>query len=200
MAEPVLTVSKLDAFYGDIHVLRDVSLSAQPGEVLCILGRNGAGKSTLMKSIMGLMPKITGTIQMQDRNLLDLPVPAADRDLQLHRECLRGGRPARHDRQRAPGALVDRDGRHLDVDALRDADLPRGFAFHSRLHLRGGGGPPGVEVAPVLVDHRPHGPALPHAGGAVSGYRELQNVRSSGATDRRRAWLHDRADLDQPQA
>ena len=74
--------------------------------------------------------------------LLDPAVPAADRAVQLsdrllHRRCAEF---VHHDRKRRPGALDDRAGQHLDVDALRDADLPGRAALHSRLHLRGGRG------------------------------------------------------------
>ena len=65
------------------------------------------------------------------------------------------------------GALGHRPRRHLDVDALRHADLPRRPALDPRLHLRGGRGRPRLAVAAVLVDHPADGAALPHAGGAV---------------------------------
>ena len=59
--------------------------------------------------------------------------------------------------ERRAGAVDDRAGRHLDVDALRDADLPCRAALDSRLHLRGGRGRPRVAVAAVLVDHAADG-------------------------------------------
>ena len=79
--------------------------------------------------------------------------------------------------QRVAGAVGDRHRRHLDVDALRDADLPRRAALDPRLHLRGGGGRPRLQLAAVLVDHAADGAALHHAGGAVPRHRELQDVR-----------------------
>ncbi|WP_144299385.1 ABC transporter ATP-binding protein [Elioraea rosea] len=51
----MLSVSRLNAFYGRAHILHDVSLEAASGEVLVLLGRNGAGKSTTMKSIIGIV-------------------------------------------------------------------------------------------------------------------------------------------------
>lgn len=54
MADPILNVSDLDAFYGDFQALYGVNLQIASGEVLAIIGANGAGKSTLMRSISGL--------------------------------------------------------------------------------------------------------------------------------------------------
>ncbi len=65
------------------------------------------------------------------------------------------------------GALGDRDGRYLDVDALRHADLSRRAALDSRLHLRGGRGRSRLAVAPVLEHHAAAGAAVPDAGRAV---------------------------------
>ena len=55
MATEALTISDLDTYYGDSHVLHGVSFSLQPGRLLGLLGRNGAGKSTCMSTIMGFL-------------------------------------------------------------------------------------------------------------------------------------------------
>src|SRR5215467_6596742 len=55
MPEPLLDVRALDAFYGDFQALFGVSLRAQPGEVIAVIGANGAGKSTLLKCIAGVI-------------------------------------------------------------------------------------------------------------------------------------------------
>ncbi|MEP1209314.1 MAG: ABC transporter ATP-binding protein [Rhizobiaceae bacterium] len=55
MAEINLTVSKLDAHYGDFQALFGVDFTVGEGEVVAVIGSNGAGKSTLMRSISGLM-------------------------------------------------------------------------------------------------------------------------------------------------
>lgn len=62
----MLRVTSLNAFYGRAHILRDVSLTADAGEVLVLLGRNGAGKSTTMKSIIGLVRPAPGSSVMFD--------------------------------------------------------------------------------------------------------------------------------------
>ena len=71
------------------------------------------------------------------RELLALPLPAADRALQLRRSFFTGAAAVvvRDARRRDAGALGDHHRRYLDVDALRDADLPRRPALDPRLHL-----------------------------------------------------------------
>jgi branched-chain amino acid transport system ATP-binding protein len=69
----MLEVRTIDAFYGEVQVLRGLSLEARPGEVLCLLGRNGAGKTTLLKAIMGLVRARTGSIALDGRDLSALP-------------------------------------------------------------------------------------------------------------------------------
>jgi len=55
MPEPLLTVDRLDAFYGDFQALFSVSMTVAAGEIAAVIGANGAGKSTLLASIAGLM-------------------------------------------------------------------------------------------------------------------------------------------------
>lgn len=62
MSAPLLSVRRLNAWYGRAHVLFDVDLEVGEGEVVALMGRNGAGKSTTMKSIMGLIGARTGEI------------------------------------------------------------------------------------------------------------------------------------------
>ena len=60
----MLEVSSINQYYGGSHILRDVSLRANAGQVTVVLGRNGVGKSTLLKSIMGLVPIQSGCITL----------------------------------------------------------------------------------------------------------------------------------------
>ena len=64
MATEALTISDLDTYYGDSHVLHGVSFSLQPGRLLGLLGRNGAGKSTCMSTIMGFLKPRRGSISL----------------------------------------------------------------------------------------------------------------------------------------
>ena len=58
----MLTLDRIDVFYGSVQVLRAVSLTVAPGEVVALLGRNGAGKTTTLRSIMGLSRPGAGSI------------------------------------------------------------------------------------------------------------------------------------------
>ena len=69
----MLEVSGLDAYYGRAHILADVALTVERGEVVVLLGRNGAGKSTTLKSIMGLVRPAAGRVLFQGRAMTGLP-------------------------------------------------------------------------------------------------------------------------------
>lgn len=69
----MLEVRNIDAGYGAAQILRGVSLSVSPGEILCLLGRNGAGKTTTMKAIMGLLRLTGGSIVLDGEEISHLP-------------------------------------------------------------------------------------------------------------------------------
>jgi urea transport system ATP-binding protein len=60
----MLKLKNINQYYGGSHILRDVSLQATLGKVTVVLGRNGVGKTTLLKSLMGLVPIKTGSIEL----------------------------------------------------------------------------------------------------------------------------------------
>ena len=68
-APPLLAVERLETFYGESHVLKNVSLAVAPGETVALLGRNGAGKTTTLKSIVGWVAPRSGSIRLAGEEL-----------------------------------------------------------------------------------------------------------------------------------
>jgi branched-chain amino acid transport system ATP-binding protein len=64
-----LSVANLQAGYGDVQVLWDISLDVGAGELVCIVGSNGAGKTTLMRCLSGLVTPTAGRIEVGDKDL-----------------------------------------------------------------------------------------------------------------------------------
>ena len=70
----ILEVKYLNAWYGRLQALWDVSVSVESGSCIALIGSNGAGKSTFLRSIAGLMKTTKGAINYQDENILGMPV------------------------------------------------------------------------------------------------------------------------------
>ena len=64
----MISIEKLNQFYGESHTLWDLNIEANKGDCLAIMGRNGVGKTTLVESIMGLIPVESGKILFQNEN------------------------------------------------------------------------------------------------------------------------------------
>ncbi len=72
-AAPALSISGLNAWYGESHVLHGIDLEVRQGEVVTLLGRNGAGRSTTMRAILGLVGRRAGRIEVFGHNVMALP-------------------------------------------------------------------------------------------------------------------------------
>ena len=68
-----LEISNLHAWYGESHILHNVNLQVQAGEVVTLLGRNGAGRSTTLRAIMGLIGARKGSIKVNGAEAIGLP-------------------------------------------------------------------------------------------------------------------------------
>ncbi len=68
-----LEISNLQAWYGESHILHNVDISVQPGEVVTLLGRNGAGRTTTLRAIMGLTGARKGSIKVNGVEAIELP-------------------------------------------------------------------------------------------------------------------------------
>ncbi|WP_339631891.1 ABC transporter ATP-binding protein [uncultured Sneathiella sp.] len=70
MSESYLEISGVQAGYGDVRVLWDVSVSVNKGEIACIVGSNGAGKTTLLNTISGIVKATAGSIKLDGQELV----------------------------------------------------------------------------------------------------------------------------------
>ncbi|WP_382327930.1 ABC transporter ATP-binding protein [Hydrogenophaga sp. UC242_50] len=93
----MLEVTQLNAWYGSSHVLQGVSLEVGQGELVCLIGRNGAGKTTTVKSICGLMQKVSGSVKFDGAELLAVPA---------HRRFAMGLAYVPEERRIVPGLTV----------------------------------------------------------------------------------------------
>lgn len=65
----MLSIKNINQYYGQSHILWDLSLELRPGTCGCLIGRNGVGKTTLLKCITGLLPVRDGAIQLNGYNI-----------------------------------------------------------------------------------------------------------------------------------
>jgi len=75
-SQPVVVLDKVNKWFGPLHVLRDIDLVVDPGEVVVVIGPSGSGKSTLCRCINRLEPIDTGTIRVEG-----IPLPEEGREL-----------------------------------------------------------------------------------------------------------------------
>jgi len=73
MADELLRVTDLHAFYGESHVLHGLDCHVDRGEVVTLLGRNGAGRTTTLKALLGLVSCRTGSVMINGREAINLP-------------------------------------------------------------------------------------------------------------------------------
>ena len=64
-----LVLENINAYYGESHILRNVSFTIEPGEVVCLMGRNGVGKTTTLKTLTGLLPILSGKILFSGQDI-----------------------------------------------------------------------------------------------------------------------------------
>jgi branched-chain amino acid transport system ATP-binding protein len=69
IAGPMLSVERMNAWYGAAQILYDLNFEVGRGEVVALMGRNGAGKSTTMKALMGLIAKRNGLVRFNGRDI-----------------------------------------------------------------------------------------------------------------------------------
>ena len=142
-----LEIRALNTYYGESHILRDVDLTVNSGEMVCLIGRNGVGKTTLLKSIIGLLKPRSGQINFAE-------------------QCL--DRQPPHQRARAGVSYVPQ-GREIIPQLTVEENLllglearPGGMGRQKRID------PFVYELFPILRDF------LPRKGGDLSGGQQQQ--------------------------
>ncbi len=85
----MLKLENVNAYYGESHILRNVSFAVEPGQVVCLMGRNGVGKTTTLKAITGLLPARSGLILFDGA---DITHESADRRARRGLACVPQGR------------------------------------------------------------------------------------------------------------
>lgn len=68
----MLKVENIHTCYGSSHVLQGISLEVGEGDLVCLLGRNGAGKTTTLKSIMGIVPPVRGSVEYKEKLIVGM--------------------------------------------------------------------------------------------------------------------------------
>lgn len=68
---PLLALRDVNTYYGQIHILQDISIEIGPGELVCLLGGNASGKSTTLKTILGIVEPRSGTVEFDGEDVTD---------------------------------------------------------------------------------------------------------------------------------
>jgi branched-chain amino acid transport system ATP-binding protein len=127
----MLTIERINVFYGAIHALRDVSITVNAGEVVTLIGSNGAGKSTTLRAITGLVTPRQGRVIFEGQDVTGVPA---------HQLVARGISMAPEGRGIFANLTVLENlemGAYLVRDRARmRQDLDRGFAMFPRLQER----------------------------------------------------------------
>jgi ABC-type Mn2+/Zn2+ transport system ATPase subunit len=119
VSDAAVTVEQLAAGYGNVPVLEHVSLEAQPGQSVCVLGPNGGGKTTLFRVLLGELEATSGRVELSgrpaymaqtERTRLDFPVTALDVTLMGTLAAGRWWLPPRRSEHEAAAAALDRVG------------------------------------------------------------------------------------------
>jgi branched-chain amino acid transport system ATP-binding protein len=125
----LLEVSGLNSYYGDSHILFDVSLRVEKNEVVALLGRNGAGKSTTLKSLMGVVTPRAGTVMFDGAAIAG----------QKSHAIARAGMQLVHEERRIFGSLsVEENLLLAGLTAPRKWPLERVYRMFPRLKDRRG--------------------------------------------------------------
>ena len=127
---PLLEVTDIHTFYGNIEALKGVSLAVDEGECVTLIGSNGAGKSTTLRSISGLTPPREGSIRFDGEEIGETPPQ------EIVRKGISQSPEGRHTFQRMTVRENLELGAYLRRDSRVQADMERVFELFPRLKER----------------------------------------------------------------
>jgi branched-chain amino acid transport system ATP-binding protein len=134
---PLLRLQNINTYYGQIHILQDVSLEVYSGELVCLLGGNASGKSTTLKTILGLVTPASGTIEFAGKFVQNRPTSyRVEHGMAVVPENRRIFGPMSVEENLQMGAYLrhDKDGIEEDLERILKL-FPR---LKERLHQPGG--------------------------------------------------------------
>jgi branched-chain amino acid transport system ATP-binding protein len=127
----LLKLSGVNTYYGPIHILQDVSLDVGEGELVSLLGGNASGKSTTLKTVLGLVPPRTGTVEFAGEDVTARPTSyRIGRGMAIVPENRRLFAPMTVLENLEMGAYLNRDGKG------RKEDFDRVYSLFPLLHER----------------------------------------------------------------
>jgi branched-chain amino acid transport system ATP-binding protein len=121
-----LDLDALEAGYGRVHILHDITLTVEPGEIVALIGPNGAGKSTLLRAATGMIPTTAGRVRLDGRELTRSSIE----------DIARAGVAHVPEGRRLFAGLTVRDNLRLGALRTRDEDLTTVLGLFPRLRER----------------------------------------------------------------
>ena len=121
-----LDLDALEAGYGRVHILHDITLTVEPGEIVALIGPNGAGKSTLLRAATGMIPTTAGRVRLDGRELTRSSIE----------DIARAGVAHVPEGRRLFAGLTVRDNLRLGAWRTRDEDLTTVLGLFPRLRER----------------------------------------------------------------
>jgi branched-chain amino acid transport system ATP-binding protein len=119
-------LSNIEAGYGRVRILHDVSVTVEPGEIVALIGPNGAGKSTLLRAATGMIPLVAGSVRLGDRDLSRTSIE----------DIARAGIAHVPEGRRLFAGLTVRDNLRLGAWRTRDEDMATVLGLFPRLRER----------------------------------------------------------------